>query len=155
MKAEVLNAFLHASINCLAKETQAPVRRLGLTLDANDQVSHDVNVYVAFVGTVRGNCFISMERTTARKLVGRMLGEEERELSEMAFSALAEIGNLIAGGACMTLDRMGHPCDITPPGLMIGNRSRVSTLGLPRFIIPLETCAGQVDIQVAIDIISQ
>lgn len=153
MKAEVLNAFLNGAINSLTQETKAPVRRLGLHMDATDQVSDEVTVYVAVVGRVRGMVLVGMPATTARDLAGSMVGEPQKELTEMGFSAIAELGNLIAGGALIELEQVGITnCDITPPTIMIGQRSRISTLGLPRFIIPLSTIHGDLSIHVAVDI---
>jgi chemotaxis protein CheX len=154
MKAEVLNAFLNGAANSLAQETKAPVRRTGLHMDASDQVSDEVTVYVAMVGRVRGMILVGMPSVTARLIAGSMVGEPQKELTEMGLSAIAELGNLIAGGAAIELEKAGiSPCDITPPTIMIGRRSRISTLGLPRFIIPLSTVHGDLNIHVAVDVL--
>lgn len=153
MKAEVLNAFLNGATNSLSQETKGPVRRTGLHMDPSDQVSDEVTVYVAIVGRVRGMVLVGMPAATARDIAGAMVGEPQQELSEMGLSALAELGNLIAGGSVMELEKVGLNSDITPPTIMIGRRSRISTLGLPRFIIPLSTKFGDLNIHVAVDIV--
>jgi chemotaxis protein CheX len=154
MKAEILNAFLAGASHSLERETKAPVLRSGLQMDVSDRLSDEVTVYVAMVGRVRGMVLVGMPPNTARGLAGCMVGEEQTELNEMGLSALAELGNLIAGGAAMELERAGlSPCDITPPTLMFGARSRLSTLGLPRFIIPLDTSYGRVNLHVAVDVV--
>jgi chemotaxis protein CheX len=156
MRAEVLNAFLAGAARSLEQETGGAVTRTGLQMDVSDQLSDEVSVYVAIVGRVRGMVLVGMPSNTARGLAGCMVGEPQKELNEMGLSALAELGNLIAGGAAMELERAGlSPCDITPPTLMLGTRSRISTLGLPRFIIPLETTHGRVNLHVAVDIVRQ
>jgi chemotaxis protein CheX len=154
MQADILNAFLRAASRCLSQETHGPVRRLGLNLEDSDLLSHEVNVYVAMVGQVRGMCLVSMSLETARRLVGQMMGEELKELNEIALSALAETGNLVSGLATVELSQLGLECDITPPTLMVGKRARVSALGLPRFVIPLATPVGDVFIQVAADVVT-
>ncbi|HWI53508.1 MAG TPA: chemotaxis protein CheX [Symbiobacteriaceae bacterium] len=154
MKAEILNAFLNGAANSLSRETKAPVRRTGLHMDPSDQVSDEVTVYVAIVGRVRGMVLVGMPSATARMIAGSMVGEPQKELSEMGLSAIAELGNLIAGGALIELEQAGITnCDITPPTIMIGKRSRISTLGLPRFIIPLSTVHGDLNIHVAVDML--
>lgn len=155
MKAEVLNAFLTGAVNTLKSETNGPVRRTGLLMDPSDQFGDEVMVYVAMVGRVRGMLLLGMPAATARVLAGSMIGETLRELTEMGISALAELGNLTAGATAMELEKAGlTPCDITPPTIMIGRRSRISTLGLPRFIIPLETDAGSLNVHVAVDVLA-
>ena len=153
MRAEILNAFLSATGNVIAKETGAPVHRSGLLMDPSDQVLDEVTVYVALVGRVRGMVLVGMSTTVARRIASDMVGEPQLELSEMGFSALAELGNLVAGGACMELDQLGLSSDITPPTIMLGSRSRVSTLGLPRFVIPLQMKHGPMNIHVAVDVL--
>lgn len=152
MKAEVLNAFLGAAMKILRSETHGPVRRTGLFLDQSDQVSDPVTVYVALVGGLRGMVLVGMSTQTARGLAGAMLGQSQPELSEMGMSALAELGNLISGGAAAEVEATGLTYDITPPTLMIGRKLRISTLALSRFVIPLQTDHGVVNLQVAADI---
>lgn len=152
MKAEILNAFLEAAARSLTQETGAPVQRTGLLLDPTEQVSDEIIVYVALVGQVRGMVLVGLPATTARGIASTMVGEPQPELNEMGLSALAELGNLIAGLATIELEGLNLPCDITPPTVMIGRRSRISTLGLPRFVIPLSTIQGPVHIHVAVDV---
>ncbi len=152
MRADVLNAFLEAASKVIAQETKAPVKRTGLLMDPSDQVSDEVTVYVALVGQVRGMVLVGMPTATARGIAANMVGEPQPELTEMGLSALAELGNLIAGGSCIELEKLGLPSDITPPTIMIGRRSRVSTLGLHRFVIPLSTAAGDVRVHVAVSL---
>jgi CheY-specific phosphatase CheX len=62
------------------------------------------------------------------------------------------MGNLIAGGACVELEKIGLRADITPPTIMIGSKSRISTLGVERFVVPLATKHGAVNLHVAVDV---
>ena len=152
MKAEILNAFFVGASNAIAREIKSPVQRTGLHMAPSNVVTDEVVVYIAFVGQVRGAILIGMSIAMARQLAGTMLGEPQAELTEMGMSALAELGNLIAGGAAMELEKLNYPCDITPPSLMVGRRARLSTLGLPRFVIPLTTAGGEMRIHVAVDV---
>jgi len=153
MKAEILNAFLVGASNAIAREIKFPVQRTGLHRDPSDLVTDEVVVYVAFVGQVRGAILIGMSMVAGRQLASIMVDEPLAELNEMGLSALAELGNLIAAGAAIELERLNYPCDITPPTLMVGRRSRLSTLGLPRFVIPLTTAGNEMRIHVAADVV--
>lgn len=152
MNADILNAFLRATANIVAREAKVSVRRSGLLLDPTDQVTDEVTVYVALVGTTRGMNLLGMSTNTARQIAGAMIGEPQGELNEMGLSALAELGNLIAGGATVELERMGFQTDITPPTVMIGQKARLSTLALPRFVIPLVSPYGELNLHVAVDV---
>lgn len=152
MKAEVLNAFLAAASNSMSKEIRSPIKRTGFGVDPSEHVTDEVNVYLSMVGSVRGMVMVGMTLATARSMATYMVGEPQDELTEMGLSALAEMGNLIAGGACIELEKIGLEADITPPTIMIGTRSKVSTLGMSRFIISLATKYGPVSLHVALDV---
>lgn len=154
MNADFLNAILVASSRVFSQELKGPIRRTGLQMDPTDQVTDEVTVYVALVGRIRGMVMVGMSTATARQVASIMVGESQPELSELGLSALAELGNLIAGGSTVELERLGYPSDITPPTIMIGRKSRLSTLGLPRFVIPLATPGGDVNIHVAVDVMA-
>ena len=151
MTADILNAFLEGARKVLGSEVKSVVSRTGLYKDPTDQVSDEVIVYVSIVGQLRGMLLIGMPKDTARNIAGVMLDESQPELTEMGFSALAEMANLIAGNTCTELERIGMACDITPPTIMFGGRSRLSTLSLPRFVIPLDVeRAGSLCLHVAV-----
>lgn len=152
MNADILNAFLRATSNIVSREAKVSVRRSGLLLDPTDQVTDEVTVYVALVGTTRGMTLLGMATNTARQIAGAMIGEQQPELTELGLSALAELGNLIAGGATVELEKLGLQTDITPPTIMIGQKARLSTLALPRFVIPLVSPFGELHLHVAVDV---
>lgn len=152
MTVDVLNAFLAAAANSMAKEVQSAIKRTGLHMDTSEHVTDEVTVYLSMVGSVRGMVLVGMSLQTARSMASTMVGEDQEELTEMGLSALAEMGNLIAGGACIELEKVGLAADITPPTIMIGPRSRLTTLAVPRFVIPLATKHGTVNLHVAVDL---
>ncbi len=151
MKAEVLNAFFQAATNSMTKEIQSEIKRTGLHVDPSEHVTDEVTVYLSMVGGLRGMVLVGMNLTTARSMATAMVGETQEELTEMGLSALAEMGNLIAGGACIELEKIEITADITPPTIMIGPKARISTLGVQRFVIPMATKHGPVNLHVAVE----
>lgn len=153
MKAEILNAFLAAASNSMAQEIQSAIKRTGLLMDPSEHVTDEVTVYLSLVGSVRGMVLVGMSLSTARSVGSAMVGEPQEELTEMGLSALAEMGNLIAGGACVELEKIELRADVTPPTIMIGTRSKISTLGAHRFVMPLATKHGPINLHVAVDVV--
>ncbi|MFZ5816520.1 MAG: chemotaxis protein CheX [Bacillota bacterium] len=152
MKAEILNAFLSAASNSVSKEVQSQVKRTGLHVDPSEHVTDEVTVYLSMVGSLRGMVLVGMSLSTARSMAATMVGEPQDELTEMGLSALAEMGNLIAGGACIELEKLQLEADITPPTIMIGSRSKISTLGVQRYVMPLATKHGLINLHVAVEL---
>jgi chemotaxis protein CheX len=95
---------------------------------------------------------IAMASATARAIVARMIGGECPELTELAQSGIAELGNVITGRATVLLSEAGYTSDLAPPMVMVGRGTTVNTLGVPRLVIPLATEFGQVEIQVALKV---
>ncbi|MBY6276196.1 MAG: chemotaxis protein CheX [Symbiobacterium thermophilum] len=152
MKLEVINAFLTAARHSLSQELQSEIKRTGLFVDPSENAIDEVAVYLSFVGQVRGTMLLGFDLTTARKIASAMVREPLAELTEMGLSALAELGNLIAGCTCIELEQLGFSADISPPTIMIGARSRISTLGIRRVVLPLATQHGHFNLHVAVDI---
>jgi len=152
MKLEVVNAFLTAARHSLSQELQSEIKRVGLFVDPSENAIDEVVVYLSFVGQVRGTMLLGLDLCTARKIASAMVNEQLTELTEMGLSALAELGNLVAGGTCIELEKLGLTADISPPTIMIGARSRISTLGISRIVLPLATRHGRLNLHVAVDV---
>ena len=93
----------------------------------------------------------SMSEETARGMVGRMLGHDCPEFDTLAQSGIGELGNVITGRAGVLLAEAGYASNITPPALILGKNSMVTTLDLNRLIFPLETEVGTIEIQVVLN----
>ena len=84
------------------------------------------------------------------QVVSRMMGQEVVRWDELAESAIAEIGNVIAGSSATTLEARGQVCTISPPTVIRGAGTTISTLSIPRLVIPLVTPCGTVEVQLAL-----
>nr|PZN73057.1 MAG: hypothetical protein DIU55_04270 [Bacillota bacterium] len=152
MMLDVINAFLTAARHSLSQELQSEIKRTGLFVDPPESEVDEVIVYLSFVGQVRGTMLLGFDLNTARRIASVMVREQLTELTEMGLSALAELGNLVAGGTCMELEKLGLAAEISPPTIMIGARSRISTLGISRVVLPLATQHGNLNLHVAVDV---
>ena len=73
------------------------------------------------------------------------------EISDtLAQSGVAEIGNVITGRAGALLDRAGVRAGVAPPVLIVGRGGLMSSLNIPRLLVPLETSEGTIDLQIAL-----
>ena len=78
------------------------------------------------------------------------MGQEFKEFDALAQSGIGELGNVITGRAGVLLAQAGYPSNITPPALVIGKGSMITTLDLIRLVLPLETNVGSLEIQVVL-----
>ena len=151
MKAEFVNPFITAAADVLNAETRGRTLRKGdLCMDHGSETSQEVTATVGLTGGVRGVVMLAMPEAVACKIYGAMVDEDYPELDEMAHSALGELCNMITGQAATNLADAGHHTDLTPPTIITGKGAQLSTLTMPRLVIPLTTRHGDVQIDIAI-----
>lgn len=150
MKAEFINPFLAAASQVLESELGSAPKRGSIGLQRSAYTSDEVTTVVGVTGSVQGMVMISMPETTARGMVGVMMGQEFPEFDALAQSGIGEIGNVITGRAAVLLAEAGFPSDLAPPMLIVGRGTLLSTLDVQRLVIPLETQFGPIEVQVAL-----
>jgi len=150
MKAEFINPFLQAATTVLESELGSAPQRGNIGLQRSAYTSNEVTAVVGVTGTVSGMVMFSMAESTARSMVGVMMGQEFPEFDALAQSGIAEIGNVITGRAAVLLAEAGFPSDLAPPMLIVGKGTLLSTLDVQRLVIPLESEFGSIEVQVAL-----
>jgi chemotaxis protein CheX len=115
MSEQIINAFV------------APAKRiwemeLGHALDlkkadpvTSSITTDDVSVYITVNGDAPGIVIYGFSIGTARKVVGKMMGEEVKRLDDVANSALAELANMITVHASAELSASGIACTFNAP----------------------------------------
>ena len=150
MRVQLVNCYVAAAIDVLAKETGQPVARAGLQLQQNPYTTEDVTAMVGVSGELAGSLYISMSEATALGLVSLMLGQATEEFGELAQSGIAEVANVIGGTASVALAETGCATNITPPLLLVGAGARLSSVEIQRLVVPLTTACGLINVHVAL-----
>jgi chemotaxis protein CheX len=150
MNVKFLNPFLEAIYEVLKTETGIETHKGDLQLEKGPYTTDDITVIIALVGGVEGMVFYSLTKETSIKLVSKMMGEEISEFDTLAQSGIAELGNVITGRASVKLSVAGFEATISPPTLLIGKGSQVTTLDCPRLIIPLSSPLGTITVHLAL-----
>ena len=151
-RADILEPFVEAARDVLAQELGMEVTPGRLALATGAATTLDVTVVSGITGRLTGIAMYGMPATMALAVVEKMLGAPLAELDDMALSGVAELGNVITGHATTLLSGMGLYCDISPPMLLVGAGSRLSTASIQRLVIPLNTEVGTMQAQVAIKV---
>ena len=150
MKVEFVNPFIKAATEVLDAELGGEAQRGNLRLEKSSVTSNEVTAMVGVTGNVSGLVLYSMSQGTALGIVSRMLGQELAEFDALAQSGIGELGNVITGRAGVLLAEAGYASNITPPALVIGRGTMITTLDLNRLVFPLETDVGGLEIQVVL-----
>ena len=150
MKVEFVNPFIQAARDVLESELGGEPRRGNLRLQRSACTTDEITALVGVTGKVSGLVMYSMSEETALGIVSRMMGQRFDEFDGLAQSGIGELGNVITGRAGVLLSEAGYPSNITPPALVVGKGTMVTTLDLNRLVFPLETEVGDIDVQVVL-----
>jgi chemotaxis protein CheX len=150
MKVEFVNPFIQAAREVLESELGSQSERGDLRLQKSACTTDEVTAVVGVTGTVSGLVLYSMSQTTALGIVSRVMGKSFSDFDDLAQSGIGELGNVITGRAGVLLSEAGFPSNITPPALVVGKGTMVTTLDLNRLVFPLETDLGSLEVQVVL-----
>jgi chemotaxis protein CheX len=150
VKVEFVNPFIQAAREVLETELGGEAQRGDLRVHKSAFTTDEVTALLCVTGTVSGMVLYSMSEETALAIVSRMLGSPVEDFDAMAQSGIGELGNVITGRAGALLSDAGYPSNITPPALVIGKGTMVTTLDLNRLVMPLETDVGNLEVQVVL-----
>lgn len=150
MKAEFVNPFVIAATEVLESEVNSSPKRGDLSLEPKPFTTQDVTALIAVTGNIQGAVFYCMSEKTALNLVSSMMGKRYLLFDDLAKSGIAELGNVITGRASILLAEAGYPSKIAPPVMMVGRGTMISTLRIPRLVIPLEIGHGTIEVHVAL-----
>ena len=150
MHADVAQPFLRAARGVLEQELGGEVGRGKVRVERGEFSVGEVTAVVGVTGALSGAVMYRMSEQTALAIVGRMMGQQFTELDALARSGVGELGNVITGRAGVLLEKGGISADIAPPMLIVGRGGQLSSLEIPRLVVPLETSAGDIDLQIAL-----
>ena len=150
MKVEFVNPFIQAATEVLESELGGESLRGELRLHTSAITTDEVTAIVGVTGTVRGLVLYSMNEATATAIVSRTMNQEFVEFDALAQSGMGELGNVITGRAGALLSEAGYPSNMTPPAVVVGKGTMVTTLDLNRLVLPLETEVGNLEIQIVL-----
>jgi chemotaxis protein CheX len=150
MKVEFVNPFVQAATEVLEAELRGEAKRGTLRLAKTAVTTDEVTAVVGVTGTLNGLVMYSMSEATALGIVSRVMGQDFTDFDALAQSGIGELGNVITGRAGVLLSEAGYPSNISPPSLVIGKGTMLTTLDLVRLVLPLETDVGALEIQVVL-----
>ena len=150
MDVKFLNPFLEAAHMVLKSELDTEAQRGELSLERSACTSEDVSVLISVVGEASGVVLYSLSEATAIAMVEKMLGQPFQEFDDLAQSGIGELGNVITGQAGQRLAAAGIDVNISPPTMVMGKGTLISTLDFDRLVIPLSTDLGSIHIHLAL-----
>jgi chemotaxis protein CheX len=112
--------------------------------------SEQCNVTIGVTGEIYGMVIFGMSLVTADRIASAMIGTSIKTFDQLAASAIAELCNMISGHGMTALSELGVRCDITPPALIRGTNTKLSTLSIPAIVVPIHIPVGVVNVTVSL-----
>ena len=150
MNVQFLNPFVEAAFAVLEAEAGLEAKRGQLSLQRSAATSDDITVLISMVGQVQGVVLYSLSEMTALAIVSKILGQPFEEFDELAQSGIGEIGNVITGQAGNRLSQVGYEVNISPPTMIMGKGTLISTLDFERIKVPIQTEFGTIQLDIAL-----
>jgi chemotaxis protein CheX len=105
-----------------------------------------ISTVIGMEGSCRGQLVLSMSEPVCLAISSGLLGEPITKVNADAYDAIAELANMIAGGAKKHMNSE-KPITLTIPKIML--TENVTYLkGEPILIIPFDTSAGKLILQI-------
>ncbi len=150
MNSKVIERFVNSGRKVLGTELGAQVGVGALSAQKDNYTTQDVTTLVGVTGDLRGMVIFGLSKATALALVSQMMGQEFTELDAVAESGIAELGNVVVGTSVTSLAELGYKCGITPPAVILGSDTVISTPNMHRLVFPLMSPVGVIEMQLAL-----
>ncbi|GIW07722.1 MAG: chemotaxis protein CheX [Dehalococcoidia bacterium] len=150
MKVEYINPFVRAAGEVLERELNCVIEQGTVSLCRSAYTTHDVTVLVGVTGDIQGLVLYGLAEEAACAMAAVILGQDVSELDDLAQSGIAELGNSITAAAGVYLEEAGYHSTMTPPTLLLGKGTMISTIDLPRLVVPITCELGALDIHIAL-----
>lgn len=150
MNSKVIEKFVNSGRKVLSTELGAQVGVGQLSAQKDNYLTQDVTTLVGVTGDLRGMVIFGLSKATALALISSMMGQEFTELDAVAESGIAELGNVVVGSSVTALAELGYKCGITPPAVILGSSTVISTPNMHRLVFPLMTPTGVIEMQLAL-----
>lgn len=128
MRAEFVNPIL-AACKSIVQILLFEELRLGeLVLIRQHVLRESISFVFWMTGDFSGRFIFSMNRPTALRVAGTMIGEDVDHLDDMSKSAIGEMASMILGRSSIMYSDRGFDVRISPPTIVEGESMTISPL---------------------------
>lgn len=122
MNAERINPFIESVQNLFVSMLDCKANPGKARLVDGVENPGDITALIGLSGPVRGNVALTFPVETVLAIINRMLGSKIQVVDELVTDSVAELVNMVAGGAKKKLSSdNGPPIDLGLPTVLSGN----------------------------------
>lgn len=145
MKIDYINPFIESVYELFSTMLSATVERGKIDVSRDSPYPDKVTALIGLSGQAHGSVALSFPKDTALAMVNKLLETDTREIDETVSDGIAELVNIVAGGAKakFTLDEGQELIDLSMPTVVRGTRFNVDYPSESPWVeIPFESSLG-------------
>lgn len=149
MKAEYINPFIDSVYQLFDTMLGCEVRRGQLAV-ADKVNPTNITAIIGLTGSAQGAVALTFPVKTALSMVQKLLGMDIKVVDETVIDGMAEMVNIVAGGAKSRFSEMaGEPIDLSLPTVIRGDGFKVEHPSGVRWIeVPFDSDLGPFNMRV-------
>jgi chemotaxis protein CheX len=125
IRAEYINPFIESVRELFSTMLSCQAQRGNVTLSDGQSATHGIVAIIGLSGPARGTVALDFPSQTAFAIVGRLFGEAPTEFDADVSDTVAEMANIVGGGAKARLRNDSHPIDLGLPTVVVGGDYQV------------------------------
>jgi len=126
MKVEYINPFIESTYDLFATMLSSQAVRGDVAVAKETGSPREIMSLIGLSGPARGMVALAFPMETALNMVNRLLGTQIKVVDDTVSDAIAEMVNIVAGGAKAKLSQPGEkPIDLSLPTVVRGNSYNV------------------------------
>jgi chemotaxis protein CheX len=153
MNVEFINPFINSTLNFFTTMVGISPKRGEIYAQKEDNSQgNDVSAVIGLTGDYSGWIAVRLSKQTAMKIACSMLQEEKKYVDADVRDAIAEVVNIIAGGAKGELSAKGFTYKIALPTVIVGDDHVLSHMKKNIYlVIPFQSEFGSFSIDVCLE----
>jgi len=151
VKVDYINPFIESVHELFSTMLSATATRGEIGVSREGPNPKDIMALIGLSGHARGMVSISFPLKTALAMVNQLLGTDTRVIDDTVSDGIAELVNIVAGGAKakFTLEEGQEPIDLSLPTVVRGNSFNVDyPSGSVWLEVPFDSTLGDFSLRV-------
>ena len=146
VKAEHINPFIISLCKIMKDMCMLDLKIGKPSLKSGGYLPDSSLIKLGLLGNLTGEVVLNIDHDTAIGIVSKMIMTPVEAIDELGQSAIAELGNMIAGNAATVFANNSIIIDITPPSYCVGEQYQNG--GKELFSIPFSSEIGDLSVDI-------
>jgi len=147
-----INPFVASAVSVIREAVGLSAQKKQIYITKGKESFGGVSIFFNITGDVEGQIIFDLppgiSTVIAREMIGLNLQEvaKDNENKDLFKSAITELGNMISGSAITKLEEHQYNCDITPPQVYVGPKTKLTHASMNTIVIEMDTQVGDFSI---------